>query len=108
MLVWTAGDSPIGDECVLALTGRTLKHLTSSEVERICGSLSWVVTAIDAVDRGDIPFVPSTQKQYLLLSDAFITLRLRQRGDRNAQPVIPNNPEWVKLSTNAHLYGITA
>jgi hypothetical protein len=31
------------------------------------------------------------------MTDAYITLRLRQRGDRNAQPLIRNNKWWVKL-----------
>lgn len=55
----------------------------------------WLMTAGDFESSGEIPFVPSTEKEYRELVDACSTLRLRQRGDRNAQPQIPNNRYWV-------------
>lgn len=91
--VWTS-DEAIGDECVENLRGDVLHYLTEAEVNALA---PWVVFAIQAVDRGEIPFVPTTEKEYRLISDAYTTLRLRQRGDRNAQPLIRNNPWWVKL-----------
>lgn len=98
LAVWTS-DRAIGTECVDSLRGNVLQYLPEAELNALP---VWVVFAIGAVDRGEIPFVPSTEKQYRLLVDAYTTLRLRQRGDRNAQPLIPNNPWWVKLLKSDH------
>lgn len=91
--VWTS-DSVIGDECIENLRGGVLKYLPEAELNALP---LWVIFAVQAVDRGDIPFVPTSEKEYRLITDAYITLRLRQRGDRNAQPLIRNNKWWVKL-----------
>ena len=96
--VWTS-DNAIGDECIEPLRGNVLQYLSNEDFYALP---VWVLFAIGAVDRGEIPFVPSTEKQYRLLTDAYTTLRLRQRGDRNAQPLIPNNPWWVKLLKSDH------
>ena len=97
--VWTSNDA-IGDECIENLTYHSsAKYLTYEE------NLSlplWVHNALEAVDRGEIPFVPTTEKEYRLLSDAYLTLRLRKRGDRNAEPLNPKNPWWVKLLKSDH------
>lgn len=91
--VWTSRDA-IGDECIEALRGNVLKYLPEAELSALP---VWVVLAVEAVDRGEIPHVPTSEKEYRLITDAYTTLRLRQRGDSNAQPLIPNNPWWAKL-----------
>lgn len=91
--VWTS-DRAIGSECIEPLRGNVLKYLPEAEFNALP---AWVIFAVQAVDRAEIPFVPSSEKEYRHLSDAYTTLRLRQRGDRNAQPLIKNNKWWVKL-----------
>ena len=96
--VWTSKYA-IGNECVQNLRGNVLHYLPDAELNALP---AWVLLAVEAVDRGDIPFVPTSHKEYLLLSDAYLTLRLRQRGDRNAEPLVRNNPWWVKLLKSDH------
>jgi hypothetical protein len=55
----------------------------------------WLMNAGDLEHRQEIPFVPTTEQAYRELVDACSTMRLRQRGDSNAQPQIPNNRYWV-------------
>ena len=55
----------------------------------------WLFTAGELEANGEIPFVPTTEQALKELQDACITRRLRQRGDLNAQPMIPNNRYWV-------------
>lgn len=55
----------------------------------------WVFVAGDLESKHEIPFVPTTEQAFKELQDACITMRLRQRGDHNAQPMIPNNRYWV-------------
>lgn len=98
LYVWTS-DNAIGDECIESLRGNVLKYLSTEEVYALP---AWVVFAIGAVDRGEIPFIPASRTEYRLLSDAYTTLRLRQRGDHNAQPLIPNNTWWDKLLKSDH------
>lgn len=96
--VWTS-DLAIGDECIEPLRGNVLKHLPEAELNALP---VWVIFAVQAVDRGEIPHVPTSEKEYRLITDAYTTLRLRKRGDRNAQPLIRNNPWWVKLLKSDH------
>lgn len=91
--VWTS-DNAIGDECIENLRGNVLKYLPEAELHALP---VWVIFAVEAVDRGEIPHVPTSEKEYRLITDAYTTLRLRKRGDRNAQPLIRNNTWWVKL-----------
>lgn len=96
LYVWTS-DKAIGDECIEQLRGNVLKYLPEAEVNHILRSLSWVASAIDAVDKAEIPYVPTSKREYELLTDAYVTLRLRESGDRNAQPLIKNNKCWKHL-----------
>jgi hypothetical protein len=57
----------------------------------------WLLQAGDDQEKGLIPFVPTTQADYRLLSDAYITLRLRERGDLYAMPQSRNNPYWSRI-----------
>lgn len=56
---------------------------------------SWLEFAGECEHRNEIPYVPNTYREFRELHDACSTKRLRERGDVNAQPLIPNNRYWV-------------
>lgn len=57
----------------------------------------WLLQAGEEQQKGDIPDVPLTKAEYLMMSDAYLTLRLRERGDLYAMPQTRNNPYWIRI-----------